>query len=82
MKNTFVAVAIVLGMFLFASNQAHAEWYAGGQVGFVKPNDLKNVEGTDSTKGIELRDQYLKNTLGNNVCLATPESLFLMSAKN
>ena len=64
MKNTFVAVAIVLGMFLFASNQAHAEWYAGGQVGFVKPNDLKNVEGTGSTKGIELSDQDLKNAFG------------------
>jgi opacity protein-like surface antigen len=50
-------------MFLFTSNQAHAEWYAGGQVGFVKP-DLKNVEGVGSAKGIELSGQDLRNALG------------------
>ncbi len=64
MKNTFVVIAMVLGIFLFTSNQANAEWYVGGQVGFVKPNDLKNVEGTGKAKGIELSDQELKNAFG------------------
>ncbi|MEC4681353.1 MAG: outer membrane beta-barrel protein [Nitrospirota bacterium] len=64
MKSMFGVWAITLGIFLFTGTPANAEWYVGGQVGFVKPNDLKNVEGVDSAKGIELSDSDLKNALG------------------
>jgi len=64
MKSMFGVWAITLGIFLFTGTPVNAEWYVGGQVGFVKPNDLKNLEGVDSAKGIELSDSDLKNALG------------------
>ena len=64
MKSTLGALAILLGMFLFTSTPANAEWYMGGQIGFVKPNDLKDVEGVGSANGITLSDLDLKNALG------------------
>ena len=64
MKSTFGALAITLGMFLFTSTPANAEWYVAGQVGYVKPNDLKDVEGVGSANGIDLSDLDLKNALG------------------
>jgi len=67
MKSMFGVLAITLGIFLFTSTPAKAEWYVGGQVGFVKPNDLKDVEGVGSAKGIEFSDLDLKNALGYGV---------------
>lgn len=67
MKKTFCALAIILGMFLFTNIPAHAEWYVGGQVGFVKPNDLKDLKGTGNLKGFEFSDFDLKNALGYGV---------------
>jgi len=67
MKNIFGALTIALGLFLFTNTSAKAEWYVGGQVGFVKPNELKNVEGVGSAKGIKLSDLKLKNALGYGV---------------
>ena len=65
MKSTFGALAIILGIFLITGTPANAEWYMGGQVGFVKPNDLKDVEGIRSANGIKLSDLDLKNALGH-----------------
>ncbi|MDH5427473.1 MAG: porin family protein [Nitrospirota bacterium] len=67
MKKFFSILTIALGLFLFTYTSVQAEWYVGGQVGFVKPNDLKNVEGLGSAKGIELSDLDLKNALGYGV---------------
>ena len=67
MKKTVVALTIALGMFLLTSIHATAEWYVGGQAGFVKPNDLKKVEGVGSANGISLSDLDLENTLGYGV---------------
>ena len=67
MKNFCSIITIALGLFLLTNTSAQAEWYVGGQVGFVKPNDLKNVEGLGSAKGIELSDLDLKNALGYGV---------------
>jgi len=64
MRNNFVIIAIILGMFVFTSTPAHAEWYVGGQVGFVKPNNLKNVNGVGPAKGLEISNVDLKNGLG------------------
>ncbi len=64
MKSMFGVWAITLGIFLFTSTPANAEWYVGGQVGIVWPDDLKDVEGVGSAKGIELSDSDLKNALG------------------
>ena len=64
MKSTFGALAIILGIFLITGTPANAEWYVAGQVGFVKPNDLKDVEGIRSANGITLSDLELKNALG------------------
>jgi len=64
MKRTLIALTIILGMCVVPSNQATAEWYVGGHAGFVKPNDLKDVEGVRSAKGIELSDLDLENALG------------------
>ena len=67
MKSTLGALAIILGMFLFTSTPANAEWYVGGQVGFVTPNDLKDVEGVGNNNGISFNDQDLKNALGYGI---------------
>jgi outer membrane protein W len=64
MKSTFSILAITLGIFLFTGTPAKAEWYVGGQVGFVKPNDLKDVEGVGSANGITLSGLELQNALG------------------
>lgn len=64
MNKTFLALTIIIGMFLMTSNLATAEWYVGGQAGFVKPNDLKDVKGVGSSKGISLSDLDLDNALG------------------
>ena len=64
MRRTFGALAILLGIVIGTGTPALAEWYVGGHVGLVKPNDLKNVEGIGSAKGIELSDLDLKNALG------------------
>ena len=64
MKKTLVALTIIVGMFLLTSTQANAEWYVGGYAGFVKPNDLKNVEGVGSNNGISFSDLDLENALG------------------
>lgn len=67
MKKTYVALTIIIGMFLLTGTKASAEWYVGGQAGFVKPNDLKNVEGIGSAKGISLSDLDLENALGYGI---------------
>ncbi len=67
MKKTCVALTIIVGIFLLTGTNACAEWYVGGQAGFVKPNDLKNVEGIGSAKGISLSDLDLENALGYGV---------------
>jgi hypothetical protein len=67
MKKTVVALTIALGMFLLTSTHATAEWYVGGQAGFVKPNDLKNVEGVGNSNGFSFSDQDLENALGYGV---------------
>ena len=64
MKNTFGALALILGIVLFTSTPANAEWYMAGQVGNVKPNDSKDVEGVGNANGITLSDLELKNALG------------------
>jgi len=64
MKNTLGALAIILGIFLIMGAPANAEWYVAGQVGYVKPNDLKDVKGVGSANGITLSDMDLKNALG------------------
>lgn len=62
MKNTFVALTITLGIFLFTSTPSHAEWYGGVQLGFVLPDDLKKVKGVGNAKGISLSNLDVKNS--------------------
>jgi len=67
MKNKFSALMLVIGLFLFTNTSAQAEWYVGAQAGFVKPNDLKDVEGIGSANGVSFSDQDLTNSLGYGV---------------
>lgn len=67
MKKILSVLIIAFGVFLLTISSTQAEWYMGGQVGYVKPNDLKNVEGVGSAKGIELSDLELKDALGYGV---------------
>ena len=64
MKSTVGVLAILLGIFIGTSPPAFGERYVGGQLGLVKPDDLKNVEGIGSAKGIESSDLDLKNVMG------------------
>ncbi|MGE0472659.1 MAG: outer membrane beta-barrel protein [Nitrospirales bacterium] len=61
-KKTFINL-IVMALILLPT-LSHAEWYVGGQFGFSRPNDLADVEGIKSAKGITLNDQDLKNAFG------------------
>ena len=63
MKSTLGALAILLGIFIWTSTPANAEWYVGGQVGFVKPNDLDKVKALGGS-GATFSDLDLKNALG------------------
>ncbi len=55
---------VFIGSVFFFVPVVNAEWYVGGQAGYVKPNDLKDVEGVGSAKGISLSDLELKDALG------------------
>ncbi len=56
-------VVFIASLFLFLPS-VNAEWYIAGQAGYVKPNDLKDVEGVGSANGISLSDLDMKNALG------------------
>lgn len=62
MKSSFGALAITLGIFLITGMPANAERYLGGQIGFVKPNDQKNVEGVGNAKGITFQERITKGS--------------------
>ena len=64
-RNTFISLIAVTFIFIPALSQA--EWYVGGQFGFSRPNDLADIEGIKSAKGITLNDQDLKNALGYGI---------------
>ena len=67
MKKLGIVFTITLGIFIWMGSTASAEWYGGAQFGFVKPGDLKNVEGVGSASGIELSDLALKNAFGYGI---------------
>ncbi len=64
MKRIFAVPTIALGMIIGMGISANAEWYGGGQFGFIQPNDLIKVEGVDRTKGTELSDCNQKSAFG------------------
>ncbi len=66
MKRILVTLTISLTLFVWMGS-ANAEWYVGGQAGFVKPNDLKDVKGVGNSKGFSFSDQDLENALGYGI---------------
>ena len=64
MQRIHLSLLIVIGSLFFFVPSTNAEWYVGGQAGYVKPNDLKDVEGTGSASGISLSDLELKDAFG------------------
>jgi len=64
MKVTFLSMVAITGIVFGLINPAQGEWYVGGQIGYSKSNDLKNVEGVGSQKGIGLNNLSLKNSVG------------------
>ncbi len=64
MKKIAAVLSLGLGLFILMSTQAPAEWYVGGQAGYVKPNDLKDVKALGTFSGTEFSDQDLENALG------------------
>ncbi len=69
MKVTMFSLLILTSCGFLLPNPSQAEWYVGGQVGYSKSNDLKNVEGTGSASGIDLSNLKLKNSVGYGVKL-------------
>ncbi len=63
MENILIALTIALGIFLFTSTPAIAEWYGGLQLGFQTPQDLKKVKEVGSANGISLSNLDVENAL-------------------
>ena len=66
-RNKQTIIHLVILILILSPTLSQAEWYFGGQFGFSRPNDLSDVEGIKSAKGITLNDQDLKNALGYGV---------------
>lgn len=63
-NRTNLSIVLIVVALVFLPTFSQAEWYVGGQAGFSKPNDLEDIEGIKSAKGITLNDQDLHNALG------------------
>lgn len=63
-KNLIISIVLTL---TFLPTLSQAEWYIGGHAGYSKPNDLEDVKGVGSAKGITLSDLDLKDALGYGI---------------